>query len=217
MSASSPTPTKKEPRQRILDAAIRLFSQKGFAAVGVREIAREAGVNLSMISYYYEGKVGILKAIMETFFQGYVQVFDIPDAGQKTPDACAHEIFASIVRFVRRNLELSLVAYNELPLEVPEIAQLKADWVKRMIKRAAWIMERFGLDPSDGIKVGVVGPTLFSMIMMHFRIRAIQQQVFGLRFDDAYYELFTRAGVTFFLDGLRGLAAQNTSQAGVHD
>jgi AcrR family transcriptional regulator len=216
MSARS-TRIKKDPRQRILDAAIRLFSQKGFAAVGVREIAREAGVNISMISYYYEGKVGILKAIMETFFQGYVQVFDIPDAEQKDPDACAHEIFGNIVRFVRRNLELSLVAYNELPLEVPEIAQLKADWIMRMIKRAAWILERFGLDPSDRIKVGVVGPTLFSMIMMHFRIRHIQQEVFGLRFDDAYYELFTRMGVTLFLEGIHGLASQTSSKGWTHD
>ena len=215
--SAPPTRSKKAPRQRILDAALRLFSQKGFAAVGVREIAREAGVNLSMISYYYEGKVGILKAIMETFFQGYVQVFDIPDAEQKTPDACAHEIFANIVRFVRRNLELSLVAYNELPLEVPEIAQLKADWIVRMIKRAAWILKRFGLDPSDRIKVAVIGPTLFSMIMMHFRIRPIQKQVFGLRFDDAYYELFTRTGVTFFLEGIRGLASQNSSKGRAND
>lgn len=215
--SAPPARMKKDPRQRILDAAIRLFSQKGFAAVGVREIAREAGVNISMISYYYEGKVGILKAIMEMFFQGYVQVFDIPDAEQKDPDACAHEIFGNIVRFVRRNLELSLVAYNELPLEVPEIAQLKADWIKRMIKRAAWILERFGLDPSDRIKVGVVGPTLFSMIMMHFRIRHIQQEVFGLRFDDAYYKLFTRMGVTLFLEGIRGLASENSSREQAYD
>lgn len=40
----------------MLDAAEALFSEKSFAAVGVREIADRAGVNLAMISYYFGSK-----------------------------------------------------------------------------------------------------------------------------------------------------------------
>ena len=65
----------KDAKERILDAAISLFAQKGHAAVGVREIARVANVNISMISYYYEGKIGILKAIIERFHDSYFQVW----------------------------------------------------------------------------------------------------------------------------------------------
>lgn len=200
----------KEPRDRILEVAVRLFAQKGYAAVGVREIAGAAGVNISMISYYFEGKVGILKAIMESFFEDYLKVFDIPDADSKSAEACAYEIMDRLVRYVRGNLNLAMVAYNELPLEVPEIAEIKVEWVKRMLKRASWILVRLGLDPVDGIQIGVVGPTLFSIVMMHFRIRPIQRMVFGLRFDDAYYERFVRTATTLFLDGIHGLAAKES-------
>jgi hypothetical protein len=68
-----------------------------------------------------------------------------------------------------------------------------------------------GLDPEDGIQIGVVGPTLFSMVMMHFRIRPIQQVVFGLKFDDAYYERFVQTATTLFLDGIHGIAGLNTA------
>ena len=200
-----------EPRDRILEAAIPLFAQKGYAAVGVREIAAASGVNISMISYYFEGKVGILKAIMDSFFEGYLKVFDVPDADSRSAEDCAREIIGRMVRYIRDNIDLALVAYNELPLEVTEIAEIKLQWVKRMLKQASWILVRLGLDPRDGIQIGVVGPTLFSIIMMHFRIRSIQREVFGLRFDDAYYERFVQTAATLFLDGIHGLAAQNTT------
>ena len=66
--------TNKEPKQRIMDAAISLFAQKGYAGVGVREIASKADVNIAMISYYFEGKLGILKAIIEEFFSHYSEI-----------------------------------------------------------------------------------------------------------------------------------------------
>jgi AcrR family transcriptional regulator len=204
--------TKSEPRERILEVAVRLFAQKGYAAVGVREIAGAAGVNISMISYYFEGKVGILKAIMETFFADYLKVFDVPDAESQSAEACALEIMRNLVGYVRSNIDLALVAYNELPLEVPEIAEIKVEWVKRMLKRASWILVRLGLNPEDGIQVGVVGPTLFSMVMMHFRIRHIQREVFGLSFDDAFYERFVSTASTFFLEGIHGIAAKNRAK-----
>jgi AcrR family transcriptional regulator len=208
----SKTPeSETQPRERILEAAERLFSQKGYAAVGVREIAAEAGVNISMISYYFEGKVGVLRAIMETFFEGYLKVLDVPDADSKSVEECAREIMDNLIRYVRANLDLALVAYNELPLEVPEIAEIKVEWIKRMLKQASWILIRLGLDPEDGIQIGVVGPTLFSMVMMHFRIRPIQQVVFGLKFDDAYYERFVQIATTLFLDGIHGIADRNTA------
>ena len=203
--------SETQPRERILEAAVRLFSQKGYAAVGVRELAAEAGVNISMISYYFEGKMGVLRAIMKSFFEGYLKVFDVPDADQKSAEVCAGEIMGSLVRYVRNNLDLALVAYNELPLEVPEIAEIKVEWVKRMLKRASWILIRLGLDPEDGIQIGVVGPTLFSMVMMHFRIRPIQRLVFGLRFDDAYYERFVQTAATLFLDGIHGIVSQQNT------
>ena len=55
----------KAAKQRIFEAALALFARKGYAAVGVREIAKHANVNISMINYYYGEKAGILKAIID--------------------------------------------------------------------------------------------------------------------------------------------------------
>lgn len=52
---------------RILDAARKVFAQRGYDAAGLREIADTAHANLSLISRYFGGKEGLLDALTEQF------------------------------------------------------------------------------------------------------------------------------------------------------
>ena len=52
-----------EARQHLLLTALRLFSEKGFAKTSTRTIAKEAGVNIASISYYFGDKAGLYRAI----------------------------------------------------------------------------------------------------------------------------------------------------------
>ena len=46
----------QEARTRLLDAALVLFADKGFAKTSTREIAQAAQVNVASISYYFGDK-----------------------------------------------------------------------------------------------------------------------------------------------------------------
>src|SRR4051812_47309901 len=52
-----------EKQEQIMDAAERLFADKGFAGTSVRDIAEAAGVNLAMISYYFGSKEKLMEAM----------------------------------------------------------------------------------------------------------------------------------------------------------
>lgn len=52
-----------DKRGHILEVAQQLFAQNGFTATSVRDIAKEAGVNIAMISYYFGSKEKLLEAI----------------------------------------------------------------------------------------------------------------------------------------------------------
>ncbi len=54
-------------RQRLLDAALAEFADKGYAGARVREIALRAGVNTQLISYYFGGKEGLYNELMATW------------------------------------------------------------------------------------------------------------------------------------------------------
>lgn len=63
----APTGTPKtEPgaQERLLEAATDVFGRHGYDAATTRMIAREAGVNIAAIPYYFDGKEGLYRAVI---------------------------------------------------------------------------------------------------------------------------------------------------------
>jgi len=65
-----------ETRRKIIDAAIRLFGQHGFAGASTRDIAAEAGVNAPALQYYFENKEGVYRACAEALVDDALLVLD---------------------------------------------------------------------------------------------------------------------------------------------
>jgi AcrR family transcriptional regulator len=59
--------SEKGTKEQILDSAIDLFSQKGYDAVSIRDIARAVGIRESSIYNHYKGKEDILDSITAYF------------------------------------------------------------------------------------------------------------------------------------------------------
>jgi AcrR family transcriptional regulator len=58
-------PTELSTRDRLVDAAERLFSERGIEAVSLREITRESGArNAIAAQYHFEDRAGLVRAIM---------------------------------------------------------------------------------------------------------------------------------------------------------
>lgn len=70
-TTNDPSKNKNEPKkptkERIFDVSLDLFSEKGFDAVSVREIAREVGIRESSIYNHYKSKEAILDSIIDYF------------------------------------------------------------------------------------------------------------------------------------------------------
>ena len=47
---------KENRKEQIIQEALQLFSEKGFAAVSMRDLAESAGISVSTIYHYYESK-----------------------------------------------------------------------------------------------------------------------------------------------------------------
>lgn len=58
------SPTRDGRRERILAAAGRLFAERGFHNVAVRDVAAEAGVTHPLIYYYWPSKDGLLAEVI---------------------------------------------------------------------------------------------------------------------------------------------------------
>ena len=59
------SPTAPNARERLLETAIGMFSQKGYAGTSVREIVEQAGVSKPVLYYYFKSKEKLFLAILE--------------------------------------------------------------------------------------------------------------------------------------------------------
>lgn len=64
---------KAQRREKLLDAAIEIFFQKGFHATRLEDIAKQAGLSKGILYLYFENKEAIFLALIERLALGNVQ------------------------------------------------------------------------------------------------------------------------------------------------
>jgi AcrR family transcriptional regulator len=199
---------KKDPRQHILDVSSCLIARKGFAAVGVREIASKAGVNISMISYYFGGKVGILKAINEVYFKKINEILGTINEGEKSPEVFFKRYIKELVEFFIAKKDYCRVAILEMPLEHKEITEFKVEMLKGHRK---FIKEnlRANFDILDRQQQGIIGPAFISLVFSNFLLGELIQKISNIKFDDSFYKKYADTISNLFLYGVHGIAKEN--------
>ena len=64
MATKTPTP-RTQTRERLVEAARKLFHQHGYRATGIAEILRAAEVNSGSLYYFFPSKEDLLVAVLE--------------------------------------------------------------------------------------------------------------------------------------------------------
>ena len=108
----SPTPSQ-ETRERLLDAAERLFGEHGIDAASLRDITREAGANVAAVNYHFGSKEALLPAICERRFTPLnaerIRMLDLAEsaAGESPPtvESIVQAFVGPTVRMCREHPE----------------------------------------------------------------------------------------------------------------
>jgi len=100
----------RSTRGRILAFAAGLFARHGYHGVGMRDIARGAGVNVATISYHFQSKVGVLKEIVREVLDTYKQVIRSAHDVPVPPGERILGYVRAVIHLFREHGELALVA-----------------------------------------------------------------------------------------------------------
>ncbi|MBN2621431.1 TetR/AcrR family transcriptional regulator [candidate division WOR-3 bacterium] len=205
---------KKNTRQRILDAATALFAQKGYHAVGIREITKIADVNIAMVNYHFGGKIGILKEIINIAYEKHQKA--ISEADIRSPvETHIHLVIKNYIDFFRDDTALALVAFDTIPFDIPEIIELKLSWAKHHMQLLSKLFDKLGLNLENKVHSDLFNGLLGNIILTHFRGRyswemATQQQCTD--YNDDFYEEFTQTLTDFYINGIKGVTKQKHDQ-----
>ena len=175
MASATSEPPEKDREERILGAVLKLLSQRGISGVSIRAVAREAGVALGLVNYYYDDKVSLIAAALRRIEQQDVALV-APDASMEPEErlrtalrriaapefltteylslrlqlwalAQAHEDFARINADAQRRYRAALA----LLIHAARPAVSRRDCAKRaadvdLIQNGMWLTALLGLD-----------------------------------------------------------------------
>ena len=76
-----------DTKERILEAALELFSQNGYAGTNIRELSASLGLVKSGVYKHYESKEAIWNALLDEMIAYYGEHFGSPDHLPPVPDS----------------------------------------------------------------------------------------------------------------------------------
>jgi len=89
---------RKDFRNSLISTATRLFAERGLNGVSIRELSTAAGVSISMISYYFEGKEGLYSSVLQEQFSCFEYMNRIKEKEAEPIDKIEEYIRWSIKR-----------------------------------------------------------------------------------------------------------------------
>jgi AcrR family transcriptional regulator len=103
----------KESKKRIIDAAIAVFSAKGYAKANIREIAKSAGISVGGVYLYFKNKEELYKNLVNDWRR---------DIGSKseTTVASAESASEALSNFLKMHLENALKHREFILLHIRE-------------------------------------------------------------------------------------------------
>ncbi len=190
-----------------MDAAIKLFADRGFDGTTTRDIAEASGLNISLISYYFGGKDGLLHAALE-----YIESFiNKPQLLQITPDCelyfaglrdfiadfiCSHVANPSMHRLVQREQERDSTVFKTL------VQQRYAPWYKRIITYIEFGQSSGWLKPH--LNPSTVALAITGAMVQQVRLDIFLQQLRGDTLKDrSYREVVIEDLCSLLLTGIK--------------
>lgn len=169
--------TGESTEERIKQAARKLFTQNGFAATRTRDIAKEAGINLALLNYYFRSKQKLFDMVMlenfRKFLSGMTVSFHDPNL---TIEERLERIVTAYVDFLNEFPDLPLFILNEIRGNPSKIA----DQIRQEVgpARSAFFKElqeakkegRIELEPFHFV-ANLVGLTVFPFVARPLLLR----------------------------------------------
>jgi len=147
-------PRDTETRDRLLKAAERLFADRGFKKVTVRDICRAARANVAAVNYHFGDKLGLYREVMQSAIDGMRGTNDAArEAGAGQPPE--EQLRRYIAIFVHRvltpgNDTIHKLITREMNDPTPALDALVEQGVRPRVEYLSGLIGAIiGCDPAD--------------------------------------------------------------------
>lgn len=191
-------------KEQLLETAERLFAEKGYDGVGIREITATAGVNVSMVSYYFGGKEGLYKAVLLGKVQLLKSELEGENIKQLTPREIIENYAAALMRIHKSSPYLVQIMHRELLSPHGVLQQLAGTVLASVLQILRQAMERGVADGNFKADLDIDKSILMLAGAINFYFMARPLHSLVLEQDDEFTDAYIKNAVEIFLRGISG-------------
>lgn len=103
---------KKNKKQKILEAAARLFREKGYSATSMRDLAQAVNLKASSLYNHISGKEQILREICFNTAERFHRELDLIESREETAEAKVRALIQWHIRLATEDIT-SITAFND--------------------------------------------------------------------------------------------------------
>ncbi|MDC3412670.1 forespore capture DNA-binding protein RefZ [Aquibacillus sp. 3ASR75-11] len=122
-----------ETKRKVMDAACRLFYSKGYHGTSVREIAKKATVNVSLINYYFQSKQGLLESAVVHYYEEYLK--KIEEEMIQSENLSSFEqlkrVIAIIIQYKQERHQFTCFIQRELTLDSVFVREMMVTYLAK--------------------------------------------------------------------------------------
>jgi outer membrane protein len=101
-----------DPQQRLLDAGLKLFANRGYAGTAVQDITEEAKVTKPTLYYYFNNKEGLFQALVDQAMDERLRLMREAAPPDKATVDQLTDIIAALTDFARRQPDLLRLCFS---------------------------------------------------------------------------------------------------------
>ncbi len=198
---------KKDTRQKLLDSAAILFSEKGYAKTSVAEICKLAGANIAAVNYHFQTKESLYRHVLQyTFDQAESRYpLQIEDEGT-VEDKLYQIVFSLLKRILSRDMKGNFykLVTKEMAEPTTESGTLINEIISRQRQRLQKLIREIYKKPASDELVARMTHSIVSQCLflgMHEKGRLHHLKRKPLELADA--KSFARHVTDFSLAGIK--------------
>ena len=178
-----------EKQMQILQVAEKLFAEKGFDGTSIRDIAKQANINIAMVSYYFGSKEKMLEALIYSRISDMKLQLESLSKEAISPVEKINKLIELYIHRINKNKGIYQILHFELTSKKREIDLKSFAEVKKqnfeIIKKIIVEGQEKGIFKQDInlilIPSSILGP------FFHFQMnRPNYEEMLDLKTDEAY-------------------------------
>jgi len=125
--------SEKSSKEKIMESAAQLFYYNGFNGTSIRAITDHANVNVSLISYYFKNKQGLLEHMTIDYFETYLELLEelTNDSSSLNNWDTFFQIVEEIIHYKYEHFQFTCFIQRELSLDNMFIRELFSTYVAK--------------------------------------------------------------------------------------